>query len=134
MDQSQARPGHLCRSIFRGMLARRCALASRCRSSILKGKGVVVIVVTIIGITRFCCGCLWRREGQGDQKGQRGGRVGDADRSGTVARGAQDGAADIEAAADREQKAVGERDKPAVAQGIWRGDARKAYYRTTSAG
>ena len=60
--------------------------------------------------------------------------MGDADRSGAIARGAQDGATDFEAAADREQKVVGECDKPAVAQGIWRGDAREAYYRTASAG
>ena len=58
----------------------------------------------------------------------------DADRSGPVALGAQDGPADIEAATDREQEAVGQRDESAVAQGIWRGDAREAYYRTASAG
>jgi hypothetical protein len=134
MDQSQARPARLCRGVLRGMLARRCALASRCRSSILTGKVVVVIVVTVIVIARYCCCCVWRRKEQGDQKGQRGGRVDDADRSGPVALGAQDGPADIEAAAHREQEAVGQRDEPAVAQGIWRGDAREACHRTASAG
>jgi hypothetical protein len=54
--------------------------------------------------------------------------VDDADRSGTVAFGAQDGATNIGAAPDREQKVVGERDESAVTQGIWRGNACEAYH------
>ena len=52
----------------------------------------------------------------------------DADRSGAVALGAQDGATHIEAASDREQEVMGERDKSFVKQGIWRGDPCEAYY------
>ena len=58
----------------------------------------------------------------------------DADRSVAVALGAQDGTAYIETASDGEQEAVGERDEWFVTQGIWRGDAREACYRTASAG
>lgn len=52
----------------------------------------------------------------------------DADRSGPVTLGAQVGTTDIEAASDGEQEVVGERDEWVVTQGIWRGDAREAYY------
>ena len=52
----------------------------------------------------------------------------DADRSAAVALRAQDCTTDVEAASDGEQETVGERDERVVAQGIWRGDAREAYY------
>ena len=52
----------------------------------------------------------------------------DADRSGAIAPGAQDGTTDIETASDGEQEVVGERDEWVVTQGIWRGDAREAYH------
>ena len=58
----------------------------------------------------------------------------DANRSVAVALSAQDGTTDIEATFDGEQEVVGERDEWIVTQGIWRGDAREACYRTASAG
>lgn len=50
----------------------------------------------------------------------------DADRSDTIARGAQEGTTDIEAASDGEPEVMGQRNEWVVTKGIWRGDAREA--------